>query len=222
MLAVLKSMISNIKLFHNYHRSKVKYYSVGLIFLIAIGGCLPARKPKPPTQEQLRKEWEREHLLNILSMERVKRKDIAFLLCYYFDDILPFFEEKPLFYKSLNDSTDDYKHLDEGTYISLALRVGWMGNFPDGMFYPDDELKRFQFAIILYRVSRTLPLFQGVKLKYNEIKDVSYSDYTYKAINFAVSNKFFDLKDGFFFKDKNVTGYESARIFSLFRKRLKR
>ncbi|MCK4575420.1 hypothetical protein KAU34_03345 [candidate division WOR-3 bacterium] len=183
---------------------------------------MPVKKTKPQTQGQLKKAWEKEHLLHILTQEKLRRKDIAFLLIYYLNDLLPFFEEHPEMYPVKNNNIFDIIGLEEGPYIADVLRVGWMKNFPDGKFYPVDEIKRFQFAIILFKVSKTLPLFQGKTENNYNIKDIDYSDYTYKAVTFTVSNEFLKLKDGFFYKDKNVTGYEAAIALSKLRKMLKK
>ncbi|TET78850.1 MAG: hypothetical protein E3J41_03445 [Candidatus Cloacimonadota bacterium] len=183
---------------------------------------MPVRKTKPTTLIQLKKDWEKEHLINILSQNRVKRKVIAFLLVYYLNDLQPFFEENPDMYPVENGKIFDIIGLDEEPYIVDALKIGWMRNFPDGKFYPDDDVKRFQLAIILYRVSKTLPFFHSKKVYHYEMKDVPLSDYTYKAITFAISNKFLRLEDGFFFRDRDVTGFEAARSFSKFRKILKK
>lgn len=183
---------------------------------------MPVKKVEPPTSSQLKRQWEKDNLLNLLSKERVKRKDIAFLLVYYLNDLLPFFEKQPSLYPVGDKRIDDIKGLDEETYIVKALKMGWMRNFPDGKFYPDDEIKRFQLAIILYRVSKTLPFFSANNVGYCEIKDVPYSDYTYKTVAFIVLNNLLTLKDGFFFKDKSVTSREAAKCFSKFRKMLKK
>ena len=193
-----------------------------VFFLICTVGCVPVRKRKPTTLIQLKKDWEKEHLINILSQNTVKRMDIAFLLVYYLNDFQPFFEENPDMYPVENGKIFDIIGLDEEPYIVDALKIGWMRNFPDGKFYPDDDVKRFQLAIILYRVSKTLPFFYSKKVYHYEMKDVPLSDYTYKAITFAISNKFLRLEDGFFFRDRDVTGFEAARSFSKFRKILKK
>ncbi len=191
-------------------------------FLICIAGCMPVKKVEPPTSSQLKRQWEKDNLLNLLSKDRVKRKDIAFFLVYYLNDLLPFFEKQPSLYPIGDKRIKDIKGLNEETYIVKALKMGWMSNFPDGKFYPDDKIKRFQLAIILFRVSKTLPFFSGNNVGYCEIKDVPYSDYTYKVLSFVVLNNLLTLEDGFFFKDKSVTGREAAKCFSKFRKMLKK
>lgn len=192
-----------------------------IVLLICLAGCMPPKKTKPLTLTQLKKDKDKT-LLNILSMGSVRRKDIAFLLVYYFNDLLPFFEKKQDLYHFPNNVIIDIKGLKEEPYIVDALRMGWMRNFPDGKFYPNDEIRRFQLAIILYRVSETLPLFYSNETKRCEIKDVPNSDYTYRAICFVVSNKLLKTKDGFFFKNRFITGYEACRSLSEFRKMLKK
>lgn len=213
-----------IKMFLKAVSSFLTRSLTGLIvfFLICTIGCVSVRKTKPTTLIQFKKDWEKEHLLNILSQDRLKRKDIAFLLVYYLNDLLPFFEENPDMYPVENGKIIDIIGLDEEPYITDALKIGWMRNFPDGKFYPDDDVKRFQLSIILYRVSKTLLFFHSKKVHHYEMKDVPQSDYAYEAITFAVSNKLLRLKDGFFFRDKNVTGFEATRSFSKFRKILKK
>jgi hypothetical protein len=207
---------------------KLSPFSICILILLLLSGtaffsgCVSSRKTKPPVQKQIQREWENKHLTDILEFEVVQRKDIAFLLVYYFNDLLPFFEENPDTYPIGREDIFDIIGLEEGPYISDALKMGWMRNFPDGQFYPHDEVRRFHFALILFNVSRNLPLFQGSSVTDIEIKDVSYSDYTYNAIIFAVSNRLMKLKDGYFFENKNLTGYEAARAFSEFRKILKK
>ena len=193
-----------------------------IFYFVFISGCTPTRKTKPPDQKQIQREWENKHLTDILELEIVKRKDIAFLLVYYLNDLLLFFEENPDTYPIGHEDIFDIIGLEEGPYIADALKIGWMGNFPDGQFYPHDEVKRFHFAIILFKVSKNLPLLQDSFVDDNEIKDVSYSDYTYKAITFAVSHKLLKLRDGYFYENKYLTGYEAARALSTFRKLLKK
>lgn len=191
-------------------------------FLLFLPGCMPSTKTQTPLVEQSRKQWEKERLKSLLSVEKINRKDMAFLLAYYLDDLAPFFEKNPLVYSVPEGVADDTKGLKEKIYIDRVLSMGWMRNFPDGRFYPLDELRRFQLAIILHRVSENLPFLDDKELKDFEIKDVPYSDYTHKVIAFAVGNGFLKLEDGYFLKDKNVTGYEAARSLSVFRKKLKK
>jgi|GEM_PF-6567149 len=179
-------------------------------------------KTQPPPLDQLRRQWEKEKLESLLSSEKIQRKDMAFLIAYYLGDLALFFEKNPHVYSVPEGVADDTKGLKEKIYIDRVLSMGWMRNFPDGRFYPLDLLRRFQLAIILHRVSENLPFLDDKELKSFEIKDVPYSDYTHKVIAFAVGNGFLKLEDGYFLKDKNVTGYEAARSLSVFRKKLKK
>lgn len=160
--------------------------------------------------------------MHILTQEHITRKDIAFLLIYYLGDLTLFFEEKPSLYPVLKSEESDTKDIDEEPYINKALSIGWMRNFPDGKFYPDDGVKRHHFALILHRVSKSLPLFPNKSLQGIEVKDVTFNDYLYPAVLFAVSHNLLKMEDGAFGKEKTVNGYEAARALSTFRKMLKK
>jgi len=192
------------------------------LFVLSLTGCFPPTKTEIPSIDKRRKEWEKERISTLLSSDRVKRKDIAFLLAYYLGDLAVFFEVNPELYPVYSDVSDDTKGLKEKIYIDKTLKMGWMRNFPDGRFYPIDDIKRFQLAIILYRVSESLPILEEKNTGHFEIRDVADSDYTFKAITFVINNGFLKLTDGYFFKNKSVTGYEAARCFSVFRKKLKK
>jgi hypothetical protein len=191
-----------------------------VISLVCVTGCVSARKEKPLTSIQQQKKWEKDKLLQILSQEQVKRKDIAFLLVYYLNDLVPFFEKQPDFYHVGDKWNIDIVELEEKVYIVKALDMGWMTNFPDGKFYPEDEVKRFQFAIILFRVSKTQPILSDKSTSNYQIKDVPYSDYSYNAVTFTVSNGFLKLENNYFYKNRNVTGFKVATSLSKLRKML--
>ncbi len=116
----------------------------------------------------------------------------------------------------------DTKGMAEEPYINKALSIGWMRNFPDGRFYPDDKIQRSHFALILYRVSKSLPLFPSKTPREIEIGDVGKDDYLYPAVLFATSNGFLKMEDHAFGKERTVSGYEAARAFSSFRTMLKK
>lgn len=147
---------------------------------------------------------------------------MAFLLIYYLGDLALFFEEKPLLYPVAPSKEGDTKAIEEEQYIKKALGIGWMRNFPDGRFYPDDGIKRNHFALILYRVSKSLPLFPGTPLQDPEVADVSPDDYLYPAVLFVISHGFLKTEGGTFDRQRMVSGYEAARALSAFRKMLKK
>jgi len=151
----------------------------------------------------------------------VKRKDVAFILVYYLRDFLPFFEPTSKGYPA-NGNITDITGLNEEVYIKKVVNMGWMRILPDGKFYPDDEVRRFQFAIILYRVFGSLPFLQNPEHENVNIKDVHPSDYIYNPVFFVVSHKLLHLVDGYFYKDKTVTGYEACLALSKLRKILKK
>ncbi len=138
------------------------------------------------------------------------------------DDLLLFFEEKPAIYPAAKTGISDIKGLDEEPFIEKALRIGWMRNFPDGQFYPHDGVKRFQYALILFRVSKTLPLLHDGSKIQCELEDISRSHYAYEAIVFSVSKNLIKSEDGYFRREKYIRGYEAARSLSSFRKMLKK
>jgi hypothetical protein len=170
----------------------------------------------------MQKVWEKEHLLHILTKEGIARRDIAFLLIYYLGDLVLFFEEKPLLYPLPSAAESDTKDIEEEQYIRKALSIGWMRNFPDGRFYPDDVVQRDHLAIILERVSRSLPLFPDKPLQGIVIDDVPSDDYVYPAVLFTVANGFLKMQDHTFGRERAVSGYEAARALSAFRKMLKK
>lgn len=116
----------------------------------------------------------------------------------------------------------DTKGISEERYIKKALGIGWMRNFPDGKFYSEDGVKRSHFALILYRVSKSLPLFPQRPAQEIDINDVGKDDYLYPAVLFTVSNGFLEMDDHTFGRERKVSGYEAARAFSSFRKMLKK
>jgi hypothetical protein len=184
--------------------------------------CTPAKTTPSTTADQLQKAWEKEHLLHILTKDGISRKDIAFLLIYYLGDLALFFEENPALYPSVATGESDTEGIDEEQYIKKVMSIGWMRNFPDGRFYPDDPVRRAHFAIILHRVSKSLPFFPNQSLQDIEIADVSFDDYLYPAILFAVSHDLIKMEESRFIRERAVSGYEAARALSTFRTMLRK
>jgi hypothetical protein len=122
---------------------------------------------------------------------------------------------------SRSDSSDA-EGTDEREYIARVQAIGWMRNYPDGNFYPHDTVKRSHLAIILYRVSKTLPFFPEKAASGIEVSDVPFADYLYPSVAFVVVHGFLRLQEGVFGKEEPVTGYEAARALSSFRTLLKK
>lgn len=217
---------------HFLHRDKIKrniVFDRGIIFcyflfilLVFLVGCAPGNKQVTEESQVLKKVWERENLMNIISRNSIKRKDMAFLLVYYLGDLMPFFQETSSLYSSSKTNIKDISNLDEKDYIEECLSIGWMRDLPDGRFYPHDKVKRFQLAIVLFRVATMLPVIDTRTDSYYDIKDIAEDDYVYNVVRFVVSKGFMKLSDGMFYGEKQVTGYETARALSEFRKLLKK
>jgi hypothetical protein len=192
------------------------------ILLVYLGGCTPGRKRVTEHPRVLKEVWERENLMNIISRNSIKRKDVAFLLVYYLGDLMPFFQETSSLYSPSQTNIKDISGLKEKEYIKECLSIGWMRDFPDGRFYPDDKVKRFHLAIVLFRVANMLPVIDTRTGSYCKIEDVAEDDYVYNVVRFVVLRGFMKLNNGMFYGKKQVTGYETARALSQFRKLLKK
>jgi len=200
----------------------LKYFILPIFLVyISLTGCITTKRYKLPKQSEIISKKEKENIFEILSSQEVKRKDIAFVLIYYLRDFLPFFEPVSKG-RPVNDNISDITGLKEEEYIKKAVNMGWMRIMPDGKFYPYDKVKRFQFAIILYRVFGSLVFLQNSGQENVDIKDVHPSDYIYNPVFFVVSHKLLPLVNGYFYRNKTVTGYEVCLALSKLRKMLKK
>ena len=85
----------------------------------------------------------------IIKAESVSRGELAYILVTRFTsyDLLGFMPKNA--YRRPEDVT--YYWSEE--YINTSCEYQIMGIMPDGNFYPDDPVKKFQMAIVLYRIA---------------------------------------------------------------------
>ena len=104
----------------------------------------------------------------------------------------------------------------KGSEIDFAIKRGFMEKLPDGKFYPQDTIKRFQFAILLTRILFTLP-DMPVPDTIPEIKDINYNYFARRAIQLIVGLHIARTKNGKFYPNLPLSGADA--FYSL--KRLK-
>ncbi len=95
-----------------------------------------------------------------------------------------------------------------GNEINFVVRRGFMEKLPDGKFYPQDTVKRFQFAILITRILFTLP-DMPVPDTIPEMKDIDYNYFARRAIQLVVGLHIMRLRKDKFYPNLPLSGAEA-------------
>ena len=162
-----------------------------LLFLIFFISCSQVQIVKKIRAYRIPPEIYRVQLPDslIIKAESISRGEFAYILVTRFTshDLLGFMT------KYSDIKPEDARNYWSEDYINTSCEYQIMRIMPDGNFYPDDPVKKFQAAIVLYRVAVN---FQIVESNINILS---------KSWDWAVSNA---ILSG----DKNdyITGEESV------------
>ena len=208
-------------------------------------------KLKDAYAEEANREWEIVQMIErarpgtkigakVALMDKVGKAEIAVLFVeeMKIENVLDRRERKE-FNTDFVSPTDAGRNLDQTVkpsdidghwaqnWIDVVLKRGVMENAPDGKFYPDKEITRAEYALILLRVMVLITMDESLYTRHfgeanSMFNDVRTDHYAYNAMAVAASRGFMRANmNGEFGLNKTVSGAEALLIIRDFQNALR-